>query len=121
MLIIDDDSALLVALPQLLMNHLPDVIVDTCESPSGVLERLRQHDYHLVLCDIAMPGVDGFAVLDRIRGSSPDVPVLLLTGHVDDSLEDRARVHGASGLLRKPMDRVVLLDAIAGLLSKKVR
>ena len=58
----------------------------------------------LVILDLAMPEVDGFEVLDWIRGQEtpPKVPVVVLTSSTDPEDEARALELGAAGFFRKP-------------------
>ena len=57
-LIVDDDPATLVALPDMLTTRLPDVSVATCESASMGLKALRDADYRVVIAELRMPEMD---------------------------------------------------------------
>ena len=57
---------------------------------------------HVVLLDLAMPRMDGQETLRRLRESSPNVPVLLMSGYDEDNVTGGALSHGASGFLQKP-------------------
>ncbi|MEW6598197.1 MAG: response regulator transcription factor [Pseudomonadota bacterium] len=70
----------------------------------------------LVICDINMPNLNGFEVLERLVALSPrfqDLPFLFLTAQVDRDTELKARRAGAADFLTKPVDFEVL-DAIIG-------
>src|SRR5215208_6969717 len=56
-----------------------------------------------VLLDIEMPGIDGFAALERIRDLT-DVPVMMLTGRGDKDVKLRAFAEGADDYVTKPFD-----------------
>jgi|ERR1041385_7449841 len=117
LLIIDDDMAFLHAMAEMLGRHLPDAQVDVSGSAAEALYLITIHQYDMVMCDIEMPHVDGFAMLSRIKHKDPQKPVLLVTGHVDDTLEQAAREGGAAGLIRKPMERDSVLRQLRSLLS----
>ena len=104
-LIVDDDPALLQALPEALRLRLADVTVDTCESAADALRRMRAADYDAVVSDIKMPGVDGLALLAGVRTFLPATPTLLITGHGQDDLVLQALRGGAYDFIPKPIDR----------------
>ncbi len=66
-LIVDDDPALLQALPQTLYLRIPGVKVDTCDSAWEALKQIQEHDYDAIVSDIKMPGMDGLALLTKIK------------------------------------------------------
>src|SRR5207244_4425155 len=73
-LIVDDDTSLLKALPEAVRLRLKGVQVDTCDSAPQALDRLRVTDYDAIVADIKMPGMDGLALLAEIRTLRPDTP-----------------------------------------------
>ncbi len=57
--------------------------VETAEDGVKALELLRRKSYHLILLDVMLPGMDGFAVCRKIRKYS-DIPVILGSGRLCD-------------------------------------
>ena len=104
-LIVDDDTALLQALPQAIRLRLPDVQVDTTDSAFNALDLVREHAYDAIVSDIKMPGMDGLALLEKIQELRPATPTLLITGHGDHSLAIQALRGGAYDFIQKPIDR----------------
>jgi DNA-binding response OmpR family regulator len=76
------------------------------------LAAVAQHDFHAMILDLKMPGMDGIEVLQRIREERQVVKVIILTGHGATEEEQTARALGAFDYLRKPADIDVLVDAI---------
>ncbi len=111
-LIVDDDSALLQALPQALALRLKDVQVDTCDSAFSAIECIRANDYDAIISDIKMPGMDGLALLAKVRELRPDIPTLLITGHGDHELAIKALRGGAYDFIQKPIDRDYFVAAL---------
>src|SRR6266568_484166 len=104
-LIVDDDPALLQALPEALRLRMSGVVVDTADSAVAALDRIAARDYEAIVTDIKMPGMDGLALLAVIRERRPDTPVLIITGHNDLALAIQALRNGAYDFIAKPIDR----------------
>src|SRR3989449_2409986 len=104
-LIVDDDAALLQALPVALRLRMPGVTVETADSAAAALDRIAALDYDAIVTDIKMPGMDGFALLAQIHARQPDTPILLITGHGEYDLAVRALRGGAYDFMEKPIDR----------------
>jgi DNA-binding NtrC family response regulator len=104
-LIVDDDPALLQALPEALRLRMSTVTVDTADSATAALDRIAAWDYDAIVTDIKMPGVDGFALLAEIRTRRPDTPTLMITGHGEHALAIGALRGGAYDFIQKPIDR----------------
>jgi DNA-binding NtrC family response regulator len=104
-LIVDDDPALLQALPETLRLRMSGVTVETADSASAALDRIAARDYDAIVTDIKMPGMDGLALLAEIRGRQPDTPILIITGHGEYDLSVRALRGGAYDFIQKPIDR----------------
>lgn len=74
----------------------------------------------LILCDINMPKLDGYGVLDKIRKnpSTAKIPFIFLTAEADSDNRKRAVQLGANDYLTKPVNISNLLQAIANQLQK---
>src|SRR5580765_138635 len=104
-LLVDDDVALLDALPKALRLRLNGLQIDTSETADDALERIREQDYDAIVTDIKMPGMDGLALLGEIRSVRPRTPTLLITGHGEHDLAVQALRGGAYDFVQKPIDR----------------
>ncbi len=79
---------------------------------------LRQHqDIDVVLLDVHLPGVDGIEGIARMRQISPDLKVVVFTGHPDNLLLKRALAAGATGYISKESS----LDEVAEALRNPMR
>ncbi len=99
-LVVDDDAAMCERLRLILERH--GWSVGEAGNGAEALERVRAKVPQLVLLDLMMPVMDGFAFLEALRRmpEGGDVPVLVLTAR-DVSLAERGRLHAAAGILRK--------------------
>jgi two-component system, sensor histidine kinase and response regulator len=104
-LIVDDDPALLEALPEALRLRLAELAVETCDSARDALGKIADEDYDTIVTDIKMPGMDGLALLDEIQRMRPDTPTILITGHGEHDLAVQALRRGAYDYIQKPIDR----------------
>ena len=112
LLIIDDDPAVLSALPETLRLWMPGLVVDLCGSARMALDRIEETDYDAIISDIRMPGMDGLTLLERIKTCRPHTPVLLVTGYGDQTLATQALRGGAFDYILKPIDRDYFLGSV---------
>jgi FixJ family two-component response regulator len=111
-LLVDDDQALLQALPHMVALRMHGLTVDTTDSAYKALEQLQDQEYDVVVSDIKMPGMDGLELLGKIHELRPEVPVILITGHADQELTTQALRGGAYDFVQKPIDRVYFVAAL---------
>src|SRR5688500_11393707 len=104
-LIVDDDPALLEALPEALRLRIDDLDVDTSDSGRDAIARIAETEYDALVDDIKMPGMDGLELLTEIKKVAPDLPTILITGHGDHELAVQALRVGAQDYVTKPIDR----------------
>jgi len=112
-LLIDDDFESLDVLGQALQLKGYDVDI-ACDGYQG-LERLRASprcDY--VICDLGMPGMNGWTVAEKVASISPQTKVFMLTGWAREILPGDPRRKLVVDVLAKPLD----LDAIDAALAK---
>ena len=79
-----------------------------------ILEATRS-PIDLVICDLAMPKLDGFAFVERVRKSRQyyrDTPIIMLTGSANADAVLRLKSLGVNGYLVKPMTPETILDRI---------
>jgi two-component system, sensor histidine kinase and response regulator len=112
-LIVDDDLALLEALPEALRLRVGHLDVDTSDSAHAAIEQITATDYDALIVDIKMPGMDGLELLSEIKKIRPDTPTLLITGHGDHELAVQALRAGAYDYVTKPIDREYFVSSLS--------
>jgi signal transduction histidine kinase len=112
-LLVDDDHALLQALPSLLSLRMIGVEVQTADSAQVALKMIEQHEYDAIVSDIKMSEMDGLDLLAKVQERHPETPVLLITGHGDHELAIQALRGGAYDYLLKPIDRDDFIVALS--------
>ena len=88
-------------------------------SGDELLERLRDSQPDLIICDVIMPGKDGYEVCQQIKSSSEwlHLPVILLTGTFEPFDRDRAIAAGCSEIITKPFEARKLVDTVERLIG----
>lgn len=81
-LLVDDEPAIVAAVRERLERE--GLTVQALASGEAALAAVAEQPPDLVLLDVGLPGIDGFEVLRRMRDSSPEVPVILLTARGDE-------------------------------------
>jgi CheY-like chemotaxis protein len=83
-------------------------------SGDDLLQRLPEVRPDLVICDVIMPGRDGYDVCQEIKSNSEflHLPVILLTGTFEPFDRDRAIAVGCSEIITKPFEAKKLVDAV---------
>jgi len=107
-LIIDDEPAIRETLRDILEDEGHDATL--CESAEEGLAAYAREDFDLVLLDVWLPGIDGLALLERIRAVGQAPPVIVISGHGSVETAVRATRLGAYDFLEKPLslERVLL-------------
>ena len=106
-LIIDDEPAIRSTLAGILEDEGHKAVA--CESGEEGLAQFAREEFDLVLLDLWLPGIDGLAVLERLRGAT-GTPVIVISGHGSVDSAVRATRLGAYDFLEKPLslERVLL-------------
>lgn len=106
-LVVDDDEQL----RQSAVQALNDIgaHADAASDGPAALDMARAHDYHAVLLDWKMPGMDGVETARRLRAQLGEgVPILLISAYDWSDVEHEARGAGVSGFLSKPLFKSTL-------------
>ncbi len=116
-LIVDDEPNVLLTVDAILQQE--GYATTALPNGNAAIEAIRRRHYDLVLTDLKMPGVDGLAVLEEVRKSSPDTVTIMMTGYasVDSAVE--ALQAGAYEYLLKPTDVNDLKAAVRRSLERK--
>jgi CheY-like chemotaxis protein len=73
--------------------------------------------FHLVITDFKMPGMSGLEVACAMREIRPDLPVLMVSGYINDQLRAQATAAGVRELFSKPHEEEDLRDAVQRLVA----
>ena len=121
-LIVDDDASVVRSLRQILVR---DGFVQICSTtqPHRARELFLEFGPDLLVLDLRMPTLDGFAVMEQLTPLVPEdcfLPILVLTGDSSTEIKRRALAKGAHDFLQKPFDVVEVSLRIRHLLQTRL-
>ncbi|HTS86851.1 MAG TPA: HD domain-containing phosphohydrolase [Gemmatimonadales bacterium] len=121
-LIVDDDASVVRSLRQILARHGFGQIASTTD-PHLAKALFQEFSPDIVVLDLRMPGLDGFAVMEQLTPLVPEesyLPILILTGESSTEIRRRALAAGAHDFLEKPFDVVEVDLRIRHLLQTRL-
>ena len=116
-LIVEDHAPTLMAVQQLVSAAFPGYRILAAESGEQALELCASNSPHLVVMDIALPGIDGIEATRRIRALLPDTSVVMHSSHDMQIDRDGSAAAGAGAFVTKNRTFVDLVPAMAGLFA----
>ena len=105
-LIVDDDEAVRTMLYKIMISN--DFDVDQASSGEEALQAIENKNYDLMLLDINMHGMDGFEVINKIRGQGSNLPIIVVSGRKADYDTLYGLDIGADEYITKPFNPVTL-------------
>ncbi len=117
-LIVDDERANVVLLKKILASRGYSNVVGT-QDPEKAFALYQEHNSDLILLDINMPVLDGYAVMEQFKKLTEKSlpPILILTAQHTQSFRQRALDSGAIDYVTKPFDALELLSRVHNLLE----
>lgn len=119
-LIVDDDRMTVSLLEQLLLRQGYNRVLGITDS-RNVVSTCAAFDPDLILLDLMMPEMDGFAVLEALLGDASErfLPIVILTADITEEAKARALEAGATDFLVKPVSQTEALLRIRNLLEAR--
>jgi two-component system nitrogen regulation response regulator NtrX len=118
-LIIEDEEAIRRVLVSILSEENESYQVEVAEDGVVGLEKIKNNDYDLVLCDIKMPRMDGVELLEAAKKIDSELPIVMISGHGDMETAINTMRLGAFDYISKPPDLNRLLNTVRNALDKK--
>jgi len=115
-LILEDDELFLETLIDFLEES--NFKVDSCKDGEDALDKSYENSYDLLLLDVNVPKLNGFEVLENIRGQNNNTPAIFLTSYRDKNSLLKGYNKGGDDYLKKPVDLDELLMKINVLLKR---
>jgi PAS domain S-box-containing protein len=108
-LVVDDDAGVCESLKDLLQEER--CAVETASSGVQAVEWLERKQFDVILSDVVMPDMDGYQLYQRVKKTSPELPVILMTAfnYDKDHIIKRSCLEGLQGVIfKKPVNPVLL-------------
>ena len=114
-----DDSASMRQMIKLTLRNAGYDVIEAADGQEG-LSQARRAKIHMILTDLNMPVMDGFALIRELRKLPPfkGVPIIFLTTESDAAMKQRAREAGATGWITKPFQQDQLLAVVRKVLGQ---
>jgi len=121
-LLLADDSVTIQRVVELTFAH-EDIRVVTVNDGAKAVEAIKEKRPDIVVVDVGVPSVDGYAVVQHVKKSPAlrHIPVLLLAGAFEPVDESRAKASGSDGVLVKPFEPKQLVARVKELLAQSER
>ncbi len=120
-LVADDHPLFRDALERAVLVALPHARVHSADSVHDLLSLIEAlPDAELLLLDLHMPGARGYSALAHIRGQYPGLPIIVVSGHEEALVAQRALAHGAAAYIPKSTPAAEIVGAIHSVLAGDV-
>lgn len=114
-LFVDDDGPNRHLMSRLFQRRRPEDRLLLAASAPEAIQSARLHSPDLVLLDVNLGGSSGEEVL-TVLGAEASMPIVMVTGGVDETIEQRLRELGAAAIVMKPFEADALFTLIESLL-----
>lgn len=115
-LIVDDDEAVRTTLYKVIRSNGLDA--EQAASGEQALQMTRQKHYDLILLDVNMQGMDGFAVVQQLRSRGLKTPIIIVSGRKEDYDTLYGLDIGADDYVTKPFNPIVLGAKVKALIRR---
>lgn len=115
-LVVDDE----LLIRDLLYDYFQDLSWDIAVVGSGkaALEKMQEREFDVLLTDLKMPEMDGSTLIDRVRESKPDMPVIVVTGYPSVDTAVRSLRQRVDDYLTKPFNVTKLFKSVEHALER---
>ncbi|MDK2951597.1 MAG: hypothetical protein PWQ77_1262 [Kosmotogales bacterium] len=109
-LIVEDNQANRILIKKILEQT--NFIVETAENGKIGLEKFKKNNYGLILLDLQMPVMDGYATIEKIRKADTHIPIIAFTAHTLVETDEKIKKAGFTDMLSKPVKRKDLINTV---------
>ena len=117
-LVVDDERDVAALTAMGITFHRPDYVVVECTNALEAIARVEDERPDLLLLDLAMPGRDGFSILQELRASGTELPIIVITARDLEADKVRGLELGADDYITKPFSHKELMARIDAVLRR---
>jgi len=111
-LLADDHEVMRAGLKVFITGFIQFAVIDEAWDRDSVIEKVKQHDYQLMILDVYMPATDSFGLVSNILDIRPDAKILMFSMNPEDLYAKRYLQLGAKGYIAKTASSAELAEAI---------
>jgi DNA-binding NtrC family response regulator len=116
-LIIDDDERIRRIIK--IQLHKTDLTLFEAENKDMAFTILEKESVDVIICDLKMKDTSGFTLLQELIEKYNQIPVIMLTGFIDQNISDKSKRIGSFAFITKPVRREKLIETINRAINKK--
>ena len=109
-LVVDDEPKICHLIEEVLVQE--GYMVDVSFSGTDALQMIKIYNYHLLITDLDMPGIDGLELIQRVKKQNSEIRAIIVTGNTTVDLVTWSLRHGIDGYIKKPFNIIDLKKAV---------
>ncbi|WP_286921805.1 response regulator transcription factor [Flavobacterium sp. UBA4197] len=117
LLLADDHSVVRQGVSLILKYSLPNIKIAQTDTLNGILEKLRNEPFDLLILDINLPGGNNVSMIEKIKSIRPEIKILMFSAFEEDVYAIRYINAGANGYLNKLGNEEEIVEAVGKVLK----
>jgi len=101
-LVVDDEPRICHLILDVLIKE--GYMVEVSFSGADALELVKKYNYHLLITDLEMPGIDGLELIQKVKKKIPDIRAIMITGNLIDDVAAWSHRYGIDNTMKKPFN-----------------
>lgn len=118
-LVVDDNQPFLNLITKIFDKYKDKYTVHTCINGVNAIDMLKRFNFSVVITDLQMPNMDGYALLEKIKKLFPDIPVIVITAFDKPKTESVVKKTGAFAYYTKPLVVENLISCIDDIVKRE--
>ena len=109
-LVVGDESKICHLIEELLKRE--GYQVDISFSGTDALQMIKKHNYHMLITDLEMPGIDGLELIQKVKKQNSEIRAIMITGNAIDDVAVWAVRYGIDNYMKKPFNIIKLKEMV---------
>jgi DNA-binding NtrC family response regulator len=109
-LVVDDEPRICHLILDVLVQE--GYMVEVSFSGADALQLIKKYNYHLLITELEMPGVDGLKLIQKVKKRNPDIRAIMITGNAIDDVAAWSVRYGIDNYMKKPFNIIALKKVV---------
>jgi DNA-binding NtrC family response regulator len=109
-LVVDDEPRICHLILDVLVQE--GYMVEVSFSGADALQLIKKYNYHLLITELEMPGVDGLKLIQKVKKRNPDIRAIMITGNAIDDVAALSVRYGIDNYIKKPFNILALKKVV---------